>query len=240
MASRPFSPLRNHEVPWILFRTSCDGEGCESCRKERPRSFDTSCSGLPTLQQFDSHLSWEKTPTQFTSFFSTWTRAMGWRGWLEREGHTDIKVVALWSRDMGDVYEAKPVVLHLRYKDNGPDRRRKPRHHENEYLIHGGVLDEYRILAVFRGGGDLRWTTFKCDFYEVTASVPSGYFVEQGKNPLEQSPLKQLEDEIFRNTGLHDDIRRDQLVKSISDRNFPKPMVYKRARFPTQLAETVY
>lgn len=44
---------------------------------------------------------------------------MGWRGWLEREGHTEIKVVALWSKDMNNVYEAKRVVLHLRYKTTG-------------------------------------------------------------------------------------------------------------------------
>lgn len=159
---------------------------------------------------------------------------MQWRELLEGKGHTGIKVVALWSKDMGHVYDVEPVVLHLRYQDNGPDPRRKPRHHGNEYLIHGGVLDEYRILAVFRGGGDLRYITFENRFYEVKALVPSDYFIGQGENPLED-----LEDEIFTNTGLRDDIWRDQLVQAISNWKIPVQMGYESVRFPTQL-KTVY
>jgi hypothetical protein len=35
---------------------------------------------------------------------------MRWREWLERNHHTDIKVVALWARDMGHVYNAMTVL----------------------------------------------------------------------------------------------------------------------------------
>ncbi|KAJ6128445.1 hypothetical protein N7471_009662 [Penicillium samsonianum] len=223
------------EVPWILFRTSCDGEGCEKCGKEKPRtpidSFD-----LPKHQQFDDHLAWKKTPTLFISFSNTWTRAMRWRDWLEKEGHTDIKVVALWAKDMGNVYEAMPVALSLIYPNTGSDRRRKLQNHENEYLVDTGVNYEDRILAVFRGGADLRYITFDGPCYEITASVSSDYFLGQGKNPLED-----LEDEIFRRTRLRDDLWLDQLVKLISNWTSPVEVRidYSRVTFSMQ-PESVY
>ncbi|KAJ5478640.1 hypothetical protein N7530_004149 [Penicillium desertorum] len=177
MVNPPFYPLRNHEVPWILFRTSCDGEECDECCEEKPSSLNLSKS--PESSAFDSHLSWKKLPTPFVSFFSTWARAMRWREWLEENHHTDIKVVALWARDMGHVYKAMTVALSLGYSDTGSDNRRNLRNHEDEYLIGSGV-DEDRILAVFRGGGDLRAITFDGPFYKTTTSVPSEYFPAQG------------------------------------------------------------
>ncbi|KAJ5271832.1 hypothetical protein N7524_005101 [Penicillium chrysogenum] len=233
MVNPPFEPLRNHEVPWILFRASCDGKECDKCCEEEPRSLIDS-SNSPDSSAFDSHLSWKKVPTPFVSFFGTWTRAMRWREWLERNHHTDIKVVALWARDMGHVYNAMTVALGLGYSDTGSDNRRKLRNHEDEYLVDAGV-DEDRILAVFRGGGDLRAITFIGPFYKVTTSVPSEYFLAQ-----ESNPLKALGEVIFMNTGVYDDLWRDQLVKSISNFTCPMQIDYSRGRFRPQLERVYY
>jgi hypothetical protein len=44
-----------------------------------------------------------------------------------------------------------------RYNDSGQDRRRRLRNHWHEYLVWGGIfVDDYRILAVFRGDGPER------------------------------------------------------------------------------------
>ncbi|OQE87933.1 hypothetical protein PENNAL_c0018G11390 [Penicillium nalgiovense] len=87
------------------------------------------------------------------------------------------------------------VALGLGYSDTGSDKQRKFRNHEDEYLIHADV-DEDRILAVFRGSGDLRAVTFGGPSYKTTTFVPSEYFLAQGRNPL-----KVLEDAIFMNIG---------------------------------------
>ncbi|OGM39591.1 hypothetical protein ABOM_011954 [Aspergillus bombycis] len=142
---------------------------------------------------------------------------MHWREFLEEKDRKNqvrryYMVVAVWAKDLGDVYDAEKIAFGLEYSDLSPDKRRQLWHHHYEYLIEGGIVDVSRVLAVFKGGGGIRNITFECPYYKFTARVPSEYLIGKGL----RTPLEDIEDEIYRHTGVHDAVQRDQLVKSIS------------------------
>ena len=136
---------------------------------------------------------------------------------LKEQGKTDIVVIAVWAKGLCGVYDAEATIPYLNRLGLRPQLN--ARKHADEYLVDGGVLDnEYRILAMFRGGGDKnRDVTFICpDYYKVTVRLPSGYFPEEQTDLIEPGEksraLEQLEDEIYRHTGVRDDLYRDKLV----------------------------
>lgn len=54
------------------------------------------------------------------------------------------------------------------------------RNHHDEYLVEGGIVaDEYRILAVFEGGGMERDVVFECPFYRSPTTIPSEFSLEE-------------------------------------------------------------
>ncbi|KAL4789464.1 hypothetical protein BDV19DRAFT_397021 [Aspergillus venezuelensis] len=138
-----------------------------------------------------------------------------WRQWktLEEEGKTNIVVIAVWVEHVSGVYSAEKVAARLGYSNTGLDPHRKLWHHRGEYLVKGGIAaDEYRILAVFKGGGPEHDVVFKCPFYQISATIPSGFFPGRRSN----NALVEIEDEIYSYSGVHDDMKRDELVKAIT------------------------
>ncbi|KAL4934966.1 hypothetical protein BDV06DRAFT_234851 [Aspergillus oleicola] len=129
-----------------------------------------------------------------TSFREGYLRAMQRRKTLEEEKETDIVVIAVWVEHLSGVYSAEEVAARLGYSDTGLDPRRKLWHHRDEYLVEGGIAaDEYRILAVFEGGGPEHDVVFECPFYRISATIPSGFFPGRRSN----NALVDIEDEIY-------------------------------------------
>ncbi|KAK9629781.1 hypothetical protein V6Z98_003329 [Aspergillus fumigatus] len=171
-----------------------------------------SYEGQPSWQEFDDHLFWRRRPTRFLSF-GTWGRAMRRRQQLESEGQRDIVLIAVWVKDLAGVYSAEEVACRLGYSDTGPDHRRRLSPHRDEYLVEGGIAaDEYRILAVFKGGGPERNVVFACRSYQITTAIPRGFFPGQRLN----NALEDIEDEIYSHSGIRDITKRDELVKAIT------------------------
>lgn len=140
------------------------------------------------------------------------------------QGKEDVVVIAVWAKDLFGVFDAEEVASRLGYSDTGGDIRRQLWHHCDEYLVEGGIpADEYRILAVFEGGGPDRYVVFSGEPnvpYEWPAIIPSEFF----PGIRSSSALKDIGEEIYCNTGVYNDIKRDQLVKAICGRHpmFPK------------------
>ncbi|KAJ9372674.1 hypothetical protein DTO282E5_2707 [Paecilomyces variotii] len=210
-----FYPLSADEKPSILFRVeyrgnrsgnrSVNGRGDLCARR-------TTHGGAPRWFDFDNHLSWTRVPTGLLSFSSSWGRTMNWRKRFEIQGRQDIVVIAVWAKGLTGVYSAQSVASMLGYSDTGPDRRRRIQHHRDEYLVEGGITaDEYRILAVFEGGGKGRDVVFEYPLYKAPTTIPDGFFPGRRSN----NALEDLGDEIYRYSGVRDDMKRDELVKSI-------------------------
>lgn len=95
----------------------------------------------------------------------------------------------------------------------------------------GGIAaDEYRILAIFEGGGAERDVVFECPAYRISTTIPSGFFPERISN----NALKDIGDEIYRYSGVRDDLKRDELLRSIIGRpnvSLPFPRIrYEQLR----------
>ncbi|KAG2417206.1 hypothetical protein HFD88_008425 [Aspergillus terreus] len=175
----------------------------------------TTYNGSPSPQAFDDHLSWTYTPTPFPSFSSSWRRALRVREKLESDRQTDIVVIAVWAQDLLHVYSAEDAARTLEYSDWGSDPQRRLDAHEDEYLVEGGIAaDEYRILAVFEGGGPERTVVFESQepSYRITTSIPGEFFPGLRSG----NALRDIEDEIYRRSGRRDCMKRDELVKAIA------------------------
>ena len=205
-------PLPDNAKPSLLFRAECSRntsyrQGYMCAR--RPFYKDP-----PSQQKFDDHLSWNrKTPTRFLSF-GTWERAIQRRQTLENKRETDIIVIAVWTENLPGVYSAERIAARLEYSDTGPNPRRRTWHHRGEYLVEGGIAaaDEYRVLAIFEGGGPPRNVVFKYPSYRLSATLPSGFF--PGRRA--EDALGDIEDEIYSHSGVRDDTKRDRLVRAIT------------------------
>ena len=132
---------------------------------------------------------------------------------LESEGETNIVVIAVWVEGLSGVYSAERIAARLGYSDTGLDRRRRMWHHRDEYLVEGGIVaDEYRVLAIFEGGGPPRKIVFEYPSYRLSATLPSGFFPGQGSD----NALADIENEIYSHSGVRDDTKRDRLVRAIT------------------------
>jgi hypothetical protein len=79
-------------------------------------------------------------------------RAMQRRQLLTRDGMKQVVILAIWAKGLHNVYDASQVAEWLGYKNDGEDRRRPLRNHNDDYLLYGDILaGEYRLLAVFDG-----------------------------------------------------------------------------------------
>ncbi|KAL4951595.1 hypothetical protein BDW69DRAFT_36653 [Aspergillus filifer] len=202
--------LSDHAKPSLLFRAECSSN--TSFREGYLCARRMIYEGPPSQQEFDDQLSWNQKRTRFLSF-GTWKRAMQRRKTLEEERETDIVVIAVWVEHLSGVYSAEKVAARLGYSDTGLDPHRKLWHHRGEYLVEGGIAaDEYRILAVFEGGGPEHDVVFECPFYQIPATIPSGFFPGRILN----NALVDIEDEIYSRSGVRDDMKRDELVKAIT------------------------
>lgn len=122
-------------------------------------------------------------------------------------------MVAVWAKGLAGVCSAEDAASRLGYSDTGLDIRKKLYPHCDEYLLEGGLAaDEYRILAVFEGGGRERDVIFECPFYRIKVTIPSGFFLRWRS----YNALGDIEDEIYSHSGVRDDKKRDELVKAIA------------------------
>lgn len=215
-------PLSADEKPSILFRAECSSN--RSFRRGYLRAQRTPDSRPPSAQDFDDHLSWQREESRFLSF-GTWKRAVSHLRKLEREKKTDVVVIAVWVKGLAGVYSAEEAACRLKYSDTDTDRKRKPWPHRDEYLLDGGIAaDDYRVLAVFEGGGPEHDVVFECPLYQITTRVPSGLFLGQRSN----NTLGDIEYEIYSRSGVHDDMKRDELVKAITGNpHFPPILQYE-------------
>lgn len=96
---------------------------------------------------------------------------------MASDGKRDIVVIAVWVGNLVDVYSAEVAASKLRYSDMGLDPARKLWHHCEENPVNGGIAaDEYRVLAVFEGGGPDRNVIFAYPLYQISTPIPSGFF----------------------------------------------------------------
>ncbi|KAE8400819.1 hypothetical protein BDV37DRAFT_296696 [Aspergillus pseudonomiae] len=184
-----FHPLPADATPWVLFRAVA--RSTDQCYLHARRT-----SGGPlSLQDFDNYLSWEtEWHTPFISF-GTWRRAMAQRKYLESTRERDIVVIAVWTKGLASVYSAEEP-----YRD--------------EYLVEGCIAaDEYRILAIFEGGGTERDVVFECLFiYQASTTIPNEFFPGRRSS----NALEDIEDEIYYYSGVRNDMKRDVLVQVIT------------------------
>ncbi|KAF3481525.1 uncharacterized protein GIQ15_04284 [Arthroderma uncinatum] len=131
--------------------------------------------------------------------------------WTQAEGKQELVLIVVWAKELGGVYDAEELASKMGYSDSNADNR-KPRNHRDEYLVDRGIGDEYRVLAVFEGGGPDSVVTFECSSYRIKTTLPNGYFT--GRDG--ESPLEKIGNEIYRHTGVRDDSLRDYLVQSVA------------------------
>lgn len=112
------------------------------------------------------------------SFYSNWANAMNHLTHLEKTGRQNTAIVALWAKNMPNVYDGERLALAFRYDDAGTDSRRRLSGHRDEFLVYGGVLTDQcqsqsqgnagcgggsgggnRVLAVFPGSSTTTTTT---------------------------------------------------------------------------------
>ncbi|KAH1971363.1 hypothetical protein KXW88_003158 [Aspergillus fumigatus] len=218
-----FSPLSADDKPSVLFRAECRAN--TSFNRGYLCARKSIYGGAPAGHEFDAHLSWKRQPTRFLSFFSSWRRAMKRRESLEQNGEEDIVVIAVWAKDLPGVYSAEEVASILGYSNTGPNPRKRLCNHYDEYLVEGGIaMDEYRILALFEGGGPDRDVVFECPFYRIPARIPREFLPGKRSN----NPLVDIGDEIYSHSGVRSDMKRDELVKAIIGRHHTFPTVVYR------------
>lgn len=218
----PIRALRPDEKPSILFRVESSSNRMFKGGHFRARRTDINAA--PELWEVDDHLLWDKgRGSRFLSFTRSWIRAMERHRLLENR-EREIIVIAIWSRDLFGVYDAESVATELGYFDTGSDRRRMVRNHRDEYLVDGGIAaDEYCVLAVFEGSGPDRNVVFECPgMYRISTTIRGGFF----SGNKSDNTLRDLEEEIYSHSGVRNDLKRDELVKSISGGfyNFPSIM----------------
>lgn len=232
-----FTPLHPDQTPWLLFRVEhrlSMSTGNLSAQARLQRTIHLT----PTPADFDHHLSYSKDHlTPFLSFFSSWKRALKWYRAFRTEGRNEVSITALWAKDLGNVYDAEAVARALGFRDgDGANPRRMLRNHVGEFLVHGGVVDAYRFLAVFRGvevlslpspapllspsvpppvppgpisGRDVE-VVFECEVCTALVCLPEGFLPRDG--------VFGVEEEIVRRTGIRHELWRDMLVSAIVGR----------------------
>ncbi|KAK7177457.1 hypothetical protein PSPO01_16495 [Paraphaeosphaeria sporulosa] len=204
--------LRTHRVPpplrvppFVLFRTECHDRNSNVYNSTFLNSdiVSRACQARlkitpVTRNDFDDCLSWQKVNTSLIPFTISWDRAMQRRQWLIQGGMKRIVIVAIWTKDLRNVYDASEVAEWLGYKNDGKDKRRQIRHHYDEYLIYGGIsADEYRLLTVFDGQQEK----------EVTLGIPGlvGSTIVPATFPNgtpEATVQEELQNAIYLHTGI--------------------------------------
>lgn len=102
-------------------------------------------------------------------------------------------MVAVWAKGLTNVYNALDAAMILRYSDTGTDPRKNIWDYRQEFLVDNSIAaDEYRILAVFEGGGESRLVEFDCPLYRIVTVVPDEFFC--GRRT--EDALVDIEDEI--------------------------------------------
>ncbi|KAF2176963.1 hypothetical protein K469DRAFT_721144, partial [Zopfia rhizophila CBS 207.26] len=181
---------------------------------------------IPNRQAFDDHLSWTRRPTPFLSFFSNWDKALAKRRQLLERGANGIVIIAIWAKDLQNVYGAYDIALGLGFTENNQDRRRRLGNHFEEYLVAGGIhADDYRILATFYGDGPERSVSLSIPGLQAEVTVPSDFArFNTGTNAMQE-----LEDEVYRCTGIKGNGMLVRLFLSMS--RFPPLLIsYQESR----------
>lgn len=194
LTNRVPSPLR--DPPVVLFRTECHDSN-SAAYNSTFRNYNIVSRGpnVPlTRGAFDNCLSWKKVNTPLIPFTRSWERAMKRRQKLSKDGGKQIVIIAVWAKGLRNVYDASGVAEMLGYNNNSRNRG----YHDDEYLIHGGILaDDYRLLAVFDGQGE-RVVTLSVPGLTGSTTVPDE-FMTTAPGATEK---EKLENTIYMHTGI--------------------------------------
>ncbi|KAL3437483.1 hypothetical protein BDV09DRAFT_192848 [Aspergillus tetrazonus] len=207
-----FQPLTEEERPCVLFRAEHRSNASLRDGYILPRA--RRGSGGATVNDFHNHLAGVRTATPFVSFGS-WRRAMHWRQILQTQNRADIVIIAIWVKDLPNLYSAEDVARQLGYPESGSetDGGTTISAHHDEYLVEGGIApDEYRILAIFEGGGPDRTVVFESRFYQIITTIPDEFFPGRRSG----NALQDIEEEIWSHLGVRNEMKRDELVMAIS------------------------
>ncbi|KAL4736615.1 hypothetical protein BDV11DRAFT_193493 [Aspergillus similis] len=207
-----FQTLREKERPCVLFRAEHRGNSSLRDGYILPRALRA--NERVTVNDFHNHLAGVPTATPFVSF-GKWRRAMNWHQVLQNQNRADIVIIAIWVKDLPGLYSAEDVAEQLGYPESEPGMNQgmTVSAHRDEYLVEGGIApDEYRILAIFEGGGPDRTVIFESNLYHIKTTIPDEFF--PGKRS--GNALQDVDDEIRYRTGVQNERKRDELVKAIS------------------------
>lgn len=143
----------------IGFRVECHDKNCGFASQHsidfssiRPRCY---ISDDDFWQAAEDHLSWKHIRTPFVSFFRSWERALNWRKRLIERGGRGIIIIAVWLKDLSEVYDAYNIAQRLLGRKDLNSSSRLRRNFDcfrGELLVQGGIdYMEHRILACFEG-----------------------------------------------------------------------------------------
>jgi hypothetical protein len=151
------------------------------------------------------HLRWHRVPTPFVSAFASYERALGWAGFLQRQGHREVYIVVIdtYTVTDGHLWDAHSIARRLGLVGQ------RLQYRKNEYLFLNTIPAE-RILAVVPAMG---------------VQVP--LYVRLGKLTLPESYLEMLPsrtieaikqdlmEEIYRHHGVKDEVRLLQTIHAL-------------------------
>ncbi|KAL5585263.1 hypothetical protein FOVSG1_014652 [Fusarium oxysporum f. sp. vasinfectum] len=212
----------------IGFRVECHDKNCGFASQHsidfssiRPRCY---ISDDDFWQAAEDHLSWKHIRTPFVSFFRSWESALNWRKRLIERGGREIIIIAVWLKDLSEVYDAYNIAQRLlgRKDLNSSSRlRRNLDCFRGELLVQGGIdYMEHRILACFEGDSleiERRSISPLIKFPErsLVVSIPRGTLPTYGNSNL--SITQQLEYEMLSLTGVRNDAKLCVLVLAMCE-----------------------
>ncbi|KAI5918767.1 hypothetical protein F4810DRAFT_715130 [Camillea tinctor] len=142
-------PLSPSERPDILYRVIGRGGRWPNIGFDEDGNLipDSDSTGPFIYTDFEDHLAWCCLPTPFISLYNDWdtvklrvTRFMEWNA-------DEVYVVAVWSRDLDCLYDAKAIMTTLSREQRGKVIDKNISWYNHEYLCAGPIL-ECRCLVV--------------------------------------------------------------------------------------------
>ncbi|KAL7802807.1 hypothetical protein V8C43DRAFT_80992 [Trichoderma afarasin] len=201
--------------PDIGFRVEARGRNCTFDKHGNMRARNPWRTG--DAQACRDHFRWgsrQKGP--FISFFTSWSAALERQRLMLRWGDEEVLIIAVWLKGLPLVYDALKIAENL-----GLDNLDW---FENEVLVHGGIsADNYRILAIFHGNGNIKEAELHLDGLNTDFYIP-GEFIngvsikrDTGGKP---DATQLLRDEVYTRTGTRDDAKVIPLVLPMADHTY--------------------
>ncbi|KAI4164367.1 MAG: hypothetical protein LQ342_002014 [Letrouitia transgressa] len=226
MDARLPSPLRS--APAVLLRVECHDKNSLAYNGTF-KDFDMVARDPKrpiTRQGFDDCLSWAFVKTPFIPFTNSWRRALQRRRKLIEKGEKDVVIIAIWSKELLNVYDAYDVAKMLGY----PGKRLE--YHLDEFLVYGGIsADDYRVLAIFDGQKEQEDIALHMSGLQGSITVPDSFMTDiPGRTAKEK-----LENEIYRNTDIRGDSEQMRYLAEVLAGASRLPWLLDAGHFVTAL-----